>query len=490
MNDRLLKARELVGTAKKTHWERLRTDRNVQGMAFGRRIAHGEITDEPALVIYVARKVAKEYLYPSSLLPRRMSVGGDSLEVDVLETGPFYPQSFTARERPAPSGISIGHVAITAGTLGCLVTDQTDGSLCILSNNHVLANENAAAVGDAIVQPGPADGGTAPADQVARLRRFITINASGNIVDCAIGAVDDQTFVVNQMKNNLMPVPGPDHPAVGLLFAGSCNSTIMNPIDAVLQQLNIQLLGGPGSTVAAEIGMNVEKVGRTTEYTTSTIREIDATVSIGYRFGTATFDHQIVTAWLSAGGDSGSIVCRGGKGGNEDKCGGGVTCATAAAAEHILGASLATEERMAREARDKYLRPTKVGRYLVNLFYANEARFLTRLEERRVAPAAREFARKMYAKYAADAKASFLAPRDRKRRLTDRHLRDARAALAHAHKYMTRSEIAAAERLMKMASGFVGKNVSQVLAILNSEKLLRQLKEIVATVETLEQPQQ
>src|SRR5262245_56479469 len=51
--------------------------------------------------------------------------------------GSFNP---TLRRRPAPNGVSIGHYAITAGTLGCLVTNGS--TTFILSNNHVLADEN------------------------------------------------------------------------------------------------------------------------------------------------------------------------------------------------------------------------------------------------------------------------------------------------------------------------------------------------------------
>ncbi|RLI82922.1 MAG: hypothetical protein DRP01_09465, partial [Archaeoglobales archaeon] len=43
----------------------------------------------------------------------------------------------TERWRPAPGGVSIGHVEITAGTFGCRVFDWYTGRRLILSNNHV-----------------------------------------------------------------------------------------------------------------------------------------------------------------------------------------------------------------------------------------------------------------------------------------------------------------------------------------------------------------
>lgn len=298
-------------------------DPNVIGSGFGQRTVDGQGTGEPALVVYVARKIPEQFLPLSRLLPRRIYVGREALEVDVVETGPFYPFSFTARERPAPNGISIAHIDVTAGTLGSLVRDNTDGSVCILSNNHVLADENAATLGDVIVQPGPFDGGTTPADDIATLKRFVSLDPAGsNVVDAAIGHPDDPADVIDQVKDNLIPVATLGHPAVGLLFAGSCNRTLMNPIDDVLRRLDISFLAAGDVTVVAEVGMNVEKVGRTTEYTTSTITEIDVSTVVNYDMGPVRFVRQIATAWMSQGGDSGSLVYRGGEGGNEDRCGG------------------------------------------------------------------------------------------------------------------------------------------------------------------------
>jgi len=51
-------------------------------------------------------------------------------------------------------GASAGHFDTIGGTLGCFVTMMNDGdhSPRILSNNHVLANENRGKSGDDIVQ--------------------------------------------------------------------------------------------------------------------------------------------------------------------------------------------------------------------------------------------------------------------------------------------------------------------------------------------------
>src|SRR3546814_9497069 len=71
-----------------------------------------------------------------------------------VQEATFHALTYTARERLARSGISIGHAATTAGTLGGLVRNRETGAVAILSNNHVLANSNQGAMGDAVLQPG------------------------------------------------------------------------------------------------------------------------------------------------------------------------------------------------------------------------------------------------------------------------------------------------------------------------------------------------
>jgi len=486
--DEFLKSRHLVGALKARHMEFLGRDTNIVGSAFGRRIAQGEITNELAMVIYVAKKVRQQFLPMSRLLPRRLYIGGDCVAVDVVETGPLYPHSFTARERPAPSGISVGPPpiggSISSGTMGCLVTDLTDGSLCILSNNHVLANENLGVAGDPILQPGSFDGGTDPADRIATLKRFQMINATGNTVDCAIAQVTAgaAALVIDQMKNNAMPTPTPQHPAVGLLFAGGCNRTFCNPINNVLTALNIQFLAGAGSTAGVSIGDNVEKVGRTTEYQTSVVMEIDASPTVNYTFGPASFNSQIATMWMSDPGDSGSIVCAGGEGSHTDHC----SCGTSTATSSVLGVDVNRERLMAEEVRDKFLRHTKIGRYGLDLFQLNEERFLERFRKTQIRQEDRDLARHLFNKYVEEGRAAFMEQDRSERTLTEQHFHDARTALRHAQQYMTPEEVKASEELFRLAEEHgKGRKPREILAQLNNEELLKRVKEIAEPVKTV-----
>ncbi|MBE0702228.1 MAG: hypothetical protein IH582_03505, partial [Afipia sp.] len=133
----------------------------------------GVVTSEIAVVILVEQKKPLAALQAQDVIPREI----DGMRTDVVEVGVLRAlQGGKARYRPViPSGVSIGHYKITAGTLGVMVRDTNTGDRFVLSNNHVLANSNDAEIGDPILQPGPIDGGQNPADIVARLERYVKL---------------------------------------------------------------------------------------------------------------------------------------------------------------------------------------------------------------------------------------------------------------------------------------------------------------------------
>ena len=198
----------------------------------------------------------------------------------------------TTRQRPAPLGFSVGHPAITAGSIGARVVDGS-GNVYVLSNNHVLANSNDANIGDAALQPGPYDGGTAPADQIGTLAAFNTIDFSGgaNTIDAAI-ARSSTTNLDNA-------TPADDG-------YGAPNAAIFGDANG----------DGAFDDETALLGLNVQKYGRTTKLTHGQITGINATVTVCYEvfFGfcikSAQFVDQLVIepGTFSGGGDSGSLI--------------------------------------------------------------------------------------------------------------------------------------------------------------------------------------
>jgi len=154
---------------------------NVVATGVGYKIVDGKLTDTPSIICSVVNKVAASNLSTRDLVPAE--IGG--VPTDVVASGLIRAfQAPTGRFRPAPGGVSVGHKDITAGTLGCWV--RRNGQWMILSNNHVLANINAAKIGDAILQPGTYDGGINPGDQIATLEDFVTINMQELPSDCDI----------------------------------------------------------------------------------------------------------------------------------------------------------------------------------------------------------------------------------------------------------------------------------------------------------------
>lgn len=159
--------------AQSHYQEDLLAKNNVVGVGVGYKESHGVNTGEVAVVVLVEEKKPLAALRDEDLIPREL----DGLRTDVVEVG-FLRAQQSARDRfrpIIPSGVSIGHFKVTAGTLGTLVKDRVSGELFLLSNNHVFANSNDALVGDAILQPAAMDGGNNPADHVASLERYLRL---------------------------------------------------------------------------------------------------------------------------------------------------------------------------------------------------------------------------------------------------------------------------------------------------------------------------
>ncbi|MEX2282029.1 MAG: hypothetical protein WEE89_06060 [Gemmatimonadota bacterium] len=185
------------------------------------------------------------------------------------------------RQRPMFIGSSVGHFKITAGTLGGFV-ENSAGMPFILSNNHVLANEDNARKGDAILQQGRLDGGRNPRDLVGRLGPWIKMNRRHNLVDAALAEIyDDILFYPTYLR---------DFPS------------------------NARTVRGLADEESLDIGDRVRKIGRTTGFTSGRVTafELDNVV-VSYDRGNLAFDDQIEiegagTGPFSDGGDSGSMI--------------------------------------------------------------------------------------------------------------------------------------------------------------------------------------
>jgi len=235
------------------------------------RIRKGKvIPEERVLRVYVTRKVPKEQLKPSELIPPEIK----GVKTDVVEIGRIRKlQGFRERYRPTPAGVSTSRADQTAaGTIGWFMVDE-DGNIYLLSNNHVWANENNAQQGDKIVQPGVLDGGDPENDVIAELYDWIDIDFTGNpnTVDVAIAT----------------------------------------PLDLSQVYTSIMVLGGVTGKADPVQDTKAKKVGRSTGYTEGTITDVSATLNVDYDSGTALFQDVFIVESdnvIVQGGDSGSPV--------------------------------------------------------------------------------------------------------------------------------------------------------------------------------------
>jgi hypothetical protein len=253
---------------------------NVQAIGIGYKVTSGRVTDALAVKFFVRMKHLAADLTTTEMLPS--SIAG--LPTDVNEVGLISPLSvhmgsLNARQRlrPARPGCSVGFAEadpqeLMAGTIGAVVADAD--ATYLLSNNHVLADQNRLPFGAPIFEPGLLDGGDPEQDQIAELTAYVPLDTeSPNVVDCAIARLLDES----------------------------------------LATADILRLGYPAGVGSAAIDMSVAKSGRTTGLTRGVVVSVDTDIQVAYDIGNLVFQGQIAIESTDGGafsdaGDSGSLV--------------------------------------------------------------------------------------------------------------------------------------------------------------------------------------
>ncbi|GGI07984.1 hypothetical protein [Egicoccus halophilus] len=239
---------------------------NVVGVGYGAKVVGSAIAEDLAVRVYVRAKRPVRELTRAEQVPTEV----DGRPTDVVVVG-----DLRALRDPVDCGVSIGHVDVTAGTLGCLVTlADAPGERFVLSNNHVLADSDRATPGDAIVQPASMDGGD-PDDPIGVLHAAVPLRRDeGNLVDAAVARLFDPASVRPRIAHIGAPVP---------------------PVaEAALYQ-------------------SVRKHGRTTEHTVGVVVDVAADIEVRFDTRTLSFLDQLAVVGIggddfSDGGDSGSLI--------------------------------------------------------------------------------------------------------------------------------------------------------------------------------------
>ncbi|SFC91532.1 hypothetical protein [Massilia yuzhufengensis] len=186
------------------------------------------------------------------------------------------------RHRPLQIGSSVAHYRGSPGTLGAFVKMRNGlGSAQLLSNNHIIANEDRSKKQhDALLQPGIAAGGNLHKDRVGTLTDFTPLLPTGNRADCAIAEIDQAIGFDPYTIRGLGRFSGRLAPAV-------------------------------------DVDLLVAKLGAESALTHGRIEAFAVkSIMIGYPTGKRWFDEQIEVEGLGAGafsefGDSGSLVVDG-----------------------------------------------------------------------------------------------------------------------------------------------------------------------------------
>ncbi|WP_304455490.1 DNA/RNA non-specific endonuclease [Nocardiopsis sp. YSL2] len=258
-------------------------DPNVSSIGIGYKEKDGRQQGEITLQFTVDTKVQPEALEAlgTRMLPESVVVDGVEVATDVIERS-YEPQFRIVAEARSPArknridpvvpGVSVGHVAVSAGTIGCIVFDRHDATPYILSNWHVLHGPDGE-LGEDIVQPGPHDDNRTSDNRLGALRR----SHLGVAGDCAVATIEDRRFSPEIVELGVAP----------------------------------RELGEP------ELGDKVVKSGRTTAVTHGVVRRVDTLVKLDYG-GTAGRqiigcfeigpdpDHPPEAGEVSRGGDSGA----------------------------------------------------------------------------------------------------------------------------------------------------------------------------------------
>lgn len=331
-----------IRNIRRTYEEELFKKYNIVGLGIGFKKKKRRHTKDLSLKMFVKEKLPPYGLKPIDMIPEQI----DGVPTDVEGIGEVYaiPPTYgiertikevkrTERHRPAPPGVSLGHYQITAGTFGTVVVDKKTGELLILTNNHVAANSNNANIRDPVLQPGPHDGGRLDKkrfrdgkwdyekqmddDVIGWLKNYVPIVYEFEIYNSGhMKYLAELANLFPRSFNYLAKSTGSKYrltDIVPIKLSGEYNeidAAVVSPLNP--KDINPEILGiGRVKGVKdAELGMKVQKSGRTTGLTKGRIEAIDVSLRVGYGYGGkyANFKNQIVSNYMSSPGDSGSSL--------------------------------------------------------------------------------------------------------------------------------------------------------------------------------------
>lgn len=268
--------------------KRLAEDDNLLGIGAGPKEKKGAADPKQMAIKFFVRAKKTSVFATGEKIPPKYG----EQTTDVVEMAPLRARSsYTQRVRPGVGGCS-GCVVVPnltyTGTLGIAMRGY--GGLAdktfVVSNNHVLANENQSTIGDPVIQPGELDGGDPLTDRIGSLFDFVPLRmGTVGSPNPPVNKVDAACAEINQFGDFSREIFWVGYPK---------GWRDRNSVEQAVNQ---------GAT-------QVQKTGRTTGYTWGTIAAVDFDGWVGYDSGNAYFEDQllITPGSFSSAGDSGSAI--------------------------------------------------------------------------------------------------------------------------------------------------------------------------------------
>src|SRR5699024_1052514 len=315
-----------------------------------------------------------------------------------------------------PIGVEIGIDGGPPGTLGCLVRDNTDDSLQILSTSSVLAYNGTASSGTPVYQPAPPflfpgvhhtiatlTRSSQPLSLVPKLYPPRETLAPNN-VDAAIAAPVTEGIVNDKIINDAFPTDSRVHPIVGMIIGTHISPNgkslyIVSRASSVMAALNVRPLRND-AIADPEVGTQAAFAGSSQDPRPTTVLSHESWFKVSYpspdgpQHGLVT-DVFLCSADYGVDADCGAVVYSWAGNKVKSRCSG---CAIATDLERAYGIPFTEDVGLADKLRDDYLVKTATGRMLVQLFYKNEHAFRDRLDEVDPTEAEIEYAELLYDK--------------------------------------------------------------------------------------------
>lgn len=230
----------------------------VVALGVGRKIKGGKLIKGLSLRVYITKKkpmrnIRPHLRFPTLLQfqPRGRLRATKEIGIDLIEVGGPFEPCLTMGDSVS---LASPH-RYNDGTMGAILKDQL-GQRYLLSNNHVLADVNFARIGQLVIHPSVAEGGSLPGSSIGKLHRFVPIFGVGNnFVDAAIARVaPSETTVIRGIGRVSGMVPTP---AVGrqcMLFRKTIDQVVRGTVvDQEVTPTRITYQGGLGATFVRQI---------------------------------------------------------------------------------------------------------------------------------------------------------------------------------------------------------------------------------------------